>query len=76
MAGMDVLSSDKTGSLALNRLTVDRSLIEVPTGILISCFNFRFSTYVKKKNILPRKYMPSLTSLLRGDYGLLVLLIR
>ncbi|XP_048504093.1 ATPase 10, plasma membrane-type isoform X5 [Beta vulgaris subsp. vulgaris] len=29
MAGMDVLCSDKTGTLTLNRLTVDRSLIEV-----------------------------------------------
>lgn len=30
MAGMDVLCSDKTGTLTLNRLTVDRNLIEVP----------------------------------------------
>ncbi|KAJ6915392.1 hypothetical protein NC651_017406 [Populus alba x Populus x berolinensis] len=29
MAGMDVLCSDKTGTLTLNKLTVDRSLIEV-----------------------------------------------
>nr|ASM90217.1 plasma membrane H+ ATPase 7 [Sesuvium portulacastrum] len=29
MAGMDVLCSDKTGTLTLNRLTVDKSLIEV-----------------------------------------------
>ncbi|XP_057548949.1 plasma membrane ATPase 4-like isoform X3 [Amaranthus tricolor] len=29
MAGMDVLCSDKTGTLTLNRLTVDRSLVEV-----------------------------------------------
>ncbi|KAK9757148.1 hypothetical protein RND81_01G143700 [Saponaria officinalis] len=29
MAGMDVLCSDKTGTLTLNRLTVDRSLIKV-----------------------------------------------
>ncbi|KAA8540191.1 hypothetical protein F0562_024246 [Nyssa sinensis] len=29
MAGMDVLCSDKTGTLTLNRLTVDRTLIEV-----------------------------------------------
>lgn len=31
MAGMDVLCSDKTGTLTLNRLTVDRNLIEVAT---------------------------------------------
>ncbi|CAA2972886.1 plasma membrane ATPase 4 [Olea europaea subsp. europaea] len=30
MAGMDILYSDKTGTLTLNRLTVDRSLIEAP----------------------------------------------
>lgn len=29
MAGMDVLSSDKTGTLTLNKLTVDKTLIEV-----------------------------------------------
>ncbi|KAK3025119.1 hypothetical protein RJ639_043901 [Escallonia herrerae] len=34
MAGMDVLCSDKTGTLTLNRLTVDRNLIEVfPQGM-------------------------------------------
>lgn len=31
MAGMDVLCSDKTGTLTLNKLTVDKSLIEVET---------------------------------------------
>ncbi|KAL0916759.1 hypothetical protein M5K25_014295 [Dendrobium thyrsiflorum] len=31
MAGMDVLCSDKTGTLTLNKLTVDRSLIELFT---------------------------------------------
>ena len=29
MAGMDVLCSDKTGTLTLNQLTVDKSMIEV-----------------------------------------------
>lgn len=29
MAGMDVLCSDKTGTLTLNKLTVDKNLIEV-----------------------------------------------
>jgi P-type E1-E2 ATPase len=39
MAGMDVLCSDKTGTLTLNRLTVDRNLIEVPNLTLraLSC---------------------------------------
>lgn len=31
MAGMDVLCSDKTGTLTLNKLTVDQNLIEVAT---------------------------------------------
>lgn len=31
MAGMDVLCSDKTGTLTLNKLTVDKSMIEVST---------------------------------------------
>ncbi len=29
MAGMDVLCSDKTGTLTLNKLTVDKTLLEV-----------------------------------------------
>lgn len=29
LAGMDVLCSDKTGTLTLNKLTVDKSLVEV-----------------------------------------------
>ena len=29
MAGMDVLCSDKTGTLTLNKLTVDYTMIEV-----------------------------------------------
>lgn len=34
MAGMDVLCSDKTGTLTLNKLSVDKSLIEVfPKGV-------------------------------------------
>ncbi|XP_054821846.1 ATPase 8, plasma membrane-type [Prosopis cineraria] len=34
MAGMDVLCSDKTGTLTLNKLTVDKALIEVfPVGM-------------------------------------------
>lgn len=32
MAGMDVLCSDKTGTLTLNKLTVDKNLIEVRLG--------------------------------------------
>jgi hypothetical protein len=31
MAGMDVLCSDKTGTLTLNKLTVDNNIIEVIT---------------------------------------------
>ena len=31
MAGMDVLCSDKTGTLTLNKLSVDKNLIEVST---------------------------------------------
>lgn len=32
MAGMDVLCSDKTGTLTLNKLTVDKNLVEVIYG--------------------------------------------
>lgn len=35
LAGMDVLCSDKTGTLTLNRLTVDRNLIEVSKGFFV-----------------------------------------
>lgn len=42
MAGMDVLCSDKTGTLTLNKLTVDQNLIEV--GHIYACIVciFRF----------------------------------
>lgn len=35
MAGMDVLCSDKTGTLTLNKLTVDKNLIEVGQVFLL-----------------------------------------
>ena len=35
MAGMDVLCSDKTGTLTLNKLTVDKNLIEVSEGKVV-----------------------------------------
>lgn len=35
MAGMDVLCSDKTGTLTLNKLTVDKNLIEVSWEVLL-----------------------------------------
>lgn len=47
MAGMDVLCSDKTGTLTLNRLTVDKNLVEVHTitsyiiGEIVRINNFR-----------------------------------
>lgn len=34
MAGMDVLCSDKTGTLTLNKITVDKNMIEVAFPIL------------------------------------------
>lgn len=39
MAGMDVLCSDKTGTLTLNKLTVDKNMIEVILFIPICCSN-------------------------------------
>ncbi len=34
MAGMDVLCSDKTGTLTLNKLTVDRTMLEVSDWVI------------------------------------------
>lgn len=42
MAGMDVLCSDKTGTLTLNKLTVDKSMIEVSFQQITSRFNCLF----------------------------------
>jgi len=45
MAGMDVLCSDKTGTLTLNKLTVDKNLIEVSRQISSSSlFVFKLVT--------------------------------
>lgn len=49
MAGMDVLCSDKTGTLTLNRLTVDRSLIEV-LALLHHKFHILFSVFKSQCN--------------------------
>lgn len=38
MAGMDVLCSDKTGTLTLNKLTVDKNMIEVIFLLLLNWF--------------------------------------
>lgn len=38
MAGMDVLCSDKTGTLTLNKLTVDKNLIEVSRWFQIKTY--------------------------------------
>ena len=39
MAGMDVLCSDKTGTLTLNKLSVDKNLIEVSVLEVRFCQN-------------------------------------
>jgi P-type E1-E2 ATPase len=38
MAGMDVLCSDKTGTLTLNKLTVDKNLVEVCLELRLRIF--------------------------------------
>lgn len=38
MAGMDVLCSDTTGTLTLNKLTVDKNMIEVILLFALFCF--------------------------------------
>ena len=43
MAGMDVLCSDKTGTLTLNKLTVDKNLVEVRIRVQ-SCVYSLFHT--------------------------------
>jgi len=63
MAGMDVLCSDKTGTLTLNKLTVDKNLIEVghsldpyleksPSGTRHNTF-LAFSDYTKYISLPP-----------------------
>ena len=42
IAGMDVLCSDKTGTLTLNKLTVDKNLIEVVWQSKSLSFNWFF----------------------------------
>ena len=45
MAGMDVLCSDKTGTLTLNKLTVDKNLIEVKSQNLSCSVIFKIYSY-------------------------------
>jgi P-type E1-E2 ATPase len=54
MAGMDVLCSDKTGTLTLNKLTVDKNLIEVGLEQL--------SFFSKKKRIIIHSSISDLKS--------------
>ena len=49
MAGMDVLCSDKTGTLTLNKLTVDKSMIEVGHWTKIK---ERFKSMIKLWNVM------------------------
>lgn len=44
MAGMDVLCSDKTGTLTLNKLTVDKNLIDVSFVFTFLPFFFLFTS--------------------------------
>ena len=46
MAGMDVLCSDKTGTLTLNKLTVDKNLIEVSLRLPIAVLRSNISLYL------------------------------
>jgi P-type E1-E2 ATPase len=54
MAAMDVLCSDKTGTLTLNKLTVDKNLIEVGLEQL--------SFFSKKKRIIIHSSISDLKS--------------
>lgn len=49
MAGMDVLCSDKTGTLTLNQLTVDKKLIEV---FFLFSFTVNRSWWAWDENVL------------------------
>jgi H+-transporting ATPase len=42
MAGMDVLCSDKTGTLTLNKLSVDREMIEVRQNLTSQLLRHKF----------------------------------
>lgn len=54
MAGMDVLCSDKTGTLTLNKLSVDKNLIEVGCqGFAASCFFYAFCKFSVCSDFFP-----------------------
>lgn len=60
MAGMDVLCSDKTGTLTLNKLTVDKNMIEVVLVVsLLSEFTLHYTKpYVEYNNLPFKLYLP------------------
>ncbi|KAF7140168.1 hypothetical protein RHSIM_Rhsim06G0128600 [Rhododendron simsii] len=90
MAGMDVLCSDKTGTLTLNRLTVDRNFIElaarasrlenqdaIDTAIVSMLADPKeILNFCEEKEQIVGKCMPLLTSSLNVACGLLELLFR
>jgi P-type E1-E2 ATPase len=47
MAGMDVLCSDKTGTLTLNKLSVDREMIEVRQNLTSQLLRHKFHVLSK-----------------------------
>lgn len=62
MAGMDVLCSDKTGTLTLNKLTVDKSLIEVVT-LFHTCHLIASTEMMINMDEFPYQYFPDTDSI-------------
>ena len=52
MAGMDMLCSDKTGTLTLNRLTVDKNMIEIKWTVLFPFFQLYIMLFIVQVTIL------------------------
>lgn len=52
MAGMDVLCSDKTGTLTLNKLTVDKNLIEVRNKAMVNIFFFKDKSFCTVRTMI------------------------
>jgi hypothetical protein len=67
MAGMDVLCSDKTGTLTLNKLTVDKNLVEVLFELRLECYSLYSKLHHSNISITLKSHLRLLSTVAGKD---------